>query len=147
MSTGAEPMWHTAEVAFRRAVEQQRATAAIRTLELVGLAALSTGRTTVPESTRALLAAHPDLVRGAVAVLGSMSEMYGAEVLRSVLLARSGYQVLLDAGVWASAPLDEPSVAEGDEEIEALAARVALPPDEVPAHVPPSHTWWPRPDA
>lgn len=58
------------------------------------------------------------------------------------LWARSGYQLLLDAGVWPQPPLSDFHLADVDD---ALAEAVAQRPEiAVPAGVPASHSWWRR---
>lgn len=142
--------WGSAELSFRRAVAEQRAEAAVQTLELIGRAVLDTSADKDPNIAPhfvELLSSHPDIVRGAAAVLGSLSEMYGAEMLPKVLYARSGYQALLDAGIWSDPPLDQASLDETDEEIQELVDSTIFPPDEVPPNVPSGHKWWPKPSA
>jgi hypothetical protein len=95
---------------------------------------------------------HVELVARAAAALdqpmlrarGNEDREYEEHGLRTSLFARSGYQVLLDMGVWAEPPLDAFHLAEVDTE---LADGVACAPPEVPAGVPASHWWWWRPSA
>ena len=56
---------------------------------------------------------------------------------------RSGYQVLLDAGLWAEPPLDPAELEEVDESIREMVRTVEFPTDERrPVVVPPGHDWW-----
>jgi len=59
--------------------------------------------------------------------------------LEDALLARTGYQDLLDMGTWPEPPLDDFHLGEVDEE---LADAVAASPPTVPPGIPPEHTWW-----
>lgn len=71
-----------------------------------------------------------------------LAEMYGQEVL--VRFARSGYEALLDAQIWAEPPLNQPSLEEGDEELIDTVNPVGAETLDVPDDVPHHHTWWPN---
>jgi hypothetical protein len=88
-----------------------------------------------------LLTSDPVLAARAAADIASPAQDDGD--VRASLLARSGYQVLLDAGVWTQPPLSDFHLAEVDEGLaEALALHGA---PQVPEGIPASHTWWRRP--
>lgn len=99
---------------------------------------------TLPEAFAAALADHPGLIARAARSLGMFAEMDGAEAFPEMLYARSGYQVLVDAGVWPSHPVRVEHLAESDEEIVDAVAEVGVPDRDIPGWVPASHAWWPR---
>lgn len=152
-----------AEAYLERAVVADDAREAIRVLELVGRELLSSGRprtvvvggagapgdgeggvVTLPDALVSALAAHPGLVARAARSLGMFAEMDGAEAFPEMLYARSGYQALVDAGVWPAHPVRGEHLAESDEEIVDAVAEVGVPDADIPAWVPESHAWWPR---
>jgi len=139
----------TAESSFRRALSDDDAWAAVTTLELIGRAALAENAPAslrLPVRFASLLADNSRLVARAASVLGTASEMDGEQALPQVLYARSGYQALLDAGIWPQPPLDQFHLDESDEEIHALVAQVGVPDSQRPGSVPVGHTWWPGSD-
>lgn len=145
-STSADH-WVAAQSAFEYAIVDRKFRHHVKSLSLVGRAVLSTKNEqdhVIPEAFRRLILQHPDLVRGAAAVLGVFAEMYGREMIAKILYARSGYQALLDAGLWAEAPLEPAELEEVDEEIREMVRTVEFPTDERrPKAVPPEHDWWP----
>lgn len=92
------------------------------------------------EGVRAAAAPVGELVRQAVLTLDSLAlDRDDADGLEEALLARTGYQDLLDLGTWPQPPL--PASVLGEVDVE-LAAVVADRRPRVPAGVPASHTWW-----
>lgn len=136
--------WGEAHASFVRASAKMDALAVLEGLHLVGRAFFSSEPFEVDPDLRVLLVEQPGLARAGAAVLGTLSEMYGAEMIEKILYARSGYQALLDAGVWKEPPLDAAQLEESDEDILALVEREGLARDRVPAGVPAHHGWWPR---
>ncbi len=135
----------SAEAYFVRAIQRDSADFAINTLELLGFAALDDGaggRFQLSDELAMMLSGHPQLVARAAAALGMHCEMDGADALPSMLYARSGYQALLDMGVWPEPPLDQFHLDESDEEIYELVARVGIPADRAPGSIPSGHSWW-----
>jgi hypothetical protein len=130
------------------AARRDDAAGAINALTYVGLAEAELGGESLASAPRAAAqrdelraraADHPDLIARAAANLDVLIRRRPEDGLVDALLARTGYQVLLDLGTWPEPPLDEFHLGETDEE---LAEAVAAAPPEVPAGVPPAHRWW-----
>jgi hypothetical protein len=138
--------WREAKNLFEYAIANGQFNHDVSSLSFVGRAVLSTTNEqdhVVPEAFGKLLLQHPNVVRRATAVLGVLAEMYGSEMIAQILYARSGYQVLLDAGLWAEPPVDPAEVVEVDEAICEKVQTVEFPADERrPKAVPPGHDWW-----
>jgi hypothetical protein len=128
---------------------------AINALIYVGMAEVALGRDSLVSAPRAAVQrdalrssaeAHGDLIARAAANLDvRIRQRPDDDGLVDALLARTGYQVLLDLGTWPEPPLDDFHLGEVDEE---LAEAVAAAPPDVPEGVPPSHRWWwPTPSA
>ena len=81
-----------------------------------------------------------ELVRQAALTIDSMSlEHDNSDALEEALLARTGYQDLVDMEVWREPPLAPFDLNEIDKELAIVVARSAPP---VAAGIPPTHTWW-----
>ncbi len=59
--------------------------------------------------------------------------------LQDSLMARSGYQMLLDRKIWTAPPVDDFHLGEVDEE---LLEAVREFPQQRPANLPAAHFWW-----
>ncbi|GAB1642222.1 hypothetical protein [Krasilnikovia sp. MM14-A1259] len=120
------------------------AESAINALTRIGLAEAALGPRSlaeVPKAAdvlRAAAAGHGPLIARAAANV-DVAMRRGDDGLVDALLARSGYQVLLDLGTWPQPPLDDFHLGEADEE---LADAVAADPPEVPDGIPHTHRWW-----
>ncbi|BFU43192.1 hypothetical protein [Krasilnikovia sp. MM14-A1004] len=123
------------------------AASAINALTRIGLAEAALGprsltdapeAATQREALRAAAGGHGPLIARAAANV-DVPMRRGDEGLVDALLARTGYQVLLDLGAWAQPPLDDFHLGEADDE---LADAVAAGPPEVPDGIPRTHRWW-----
>ena len=134
---------------LRRALDNDATGDARQGYELVGLAQaeLEPGASLAEPPQRELLDdLEPLLTRNLVlAARAAVDVTTPAQFNRGVLaslLARSGYQVLLDARIWPEPPLSEYHLRDVDESLaEALEEAGAI---EVPIGIPPTHTWWRR---
>ncbi|GAB1693636.1 hypothetical protein KRM28CT15_54390 [Krasilnikovia sp. M28-CT-15] len=128
------------------------AASAINALTRIGLAEAALGSHSLAGPRRPEDAAEreaADTLRKAAAAQGPLIARAAANVdvamrrgddgLTDALLARSGYQVLLDLGTWPQPPLDDFHLGEADEE---LADAVAANPPQVPDGIPRTHRWW-----
>lgn len=97
------------------------------------------------DALRRLAAADPPLMARAAANVTTPLVLHGRDGLRDALLARSGYQVLLDLDTWPEPPLSAFHQLDVDEALADAAEEEPLRPDEVPAGLPASHTWWRAP--
>ncbi|UZN03703.1 hypothetical protein [Cellulomonas sp. S1-8] len=95
------------------------------------------------EAVRTAAAAVGELVRQAALTIDSLAlEPDDDDALQEALLARTGYQDLLDMGTWPQPPLPAFDLAEVDRELAVVVARRRPP---VPAGIPAGHTWWQAP--
>ncbi len=132
---------------LRRALDNDAPDHARRAYELVGQAQAELNGTslTAPPLRHLLLDELGSLLAGdpvlaARAAVDIATPVQFNEDLLGSLLARSGYQVLLDAGVWEEPPLSDFHLAEVDEALaEAVEHEGGV---EVPAGIPATHTWW-----
>jgi hypothetical protein len=80
------------------------------------------------------------------AVLTVTNGLYGDDPdgVVEALLARSGFQVLLDLGVWEECPVDAGHLADVDDELAEAVEERRLDdgPLERPVTIPTHHTWW-----
>jgi hypothetical protein len=96
------------------------------------------------EALRAAAASTGELVRQAALTIDSLAlEPDDEDALEEALLARTGYQDLLDMGTWPSPPLPAFDLTEVDRELATVVTKASPP---RPAGIPPPHTWW-HPDS
>ena len=92
------------------------------------------------EALRAAAAEVGELVRQAALTIDSLAlEPDDEDALEEALLARTGYQDLLDMRTWPEPPLPAFDLGEVDRELAIVVAECHPP---VPAGIPPAHTWW-----
>lgn len=133
---------HEAELAFERAIAGDNARPAIKSLELIGRASIE-GELYISDQLVMKLTTHAELVGRAAMLIGMHAEMDGARVLTEMLYARSGYQALVDKGLWQDHPGDLTHQEESDEELVEAVAEHGLHESDLPAGIPESHVWWP----
>ena len=95
------------------------------------------------EAVRAAAAAAGELVRRAALTIDSLAlDTEDEDALEEALLARTGYQDLLDLSTWPEPPLPAFDLDCVDQELAIVVARRRPP---VPAGIPAGHTWWQAP--
>lgn len=116
---------------------------AVDALELVGRAAVALPFAPLPVATVTAFRGEARLVAQAVALLGALAADDGAPALTHLLLARSGYQALLDVRAWRTPPLEGIHLQRTDAALVALVRTAGSEAPARPRGAPATHTWWP----